>query len=135
LDGELIIVALISTLGGLGGLWIINQNWFKRQEVKYRYQMRRAKLSQKYKTPVKEEKSTLGVIGDLAPLLRNLDSDQIGALADRFLGGDIDTGAEGNALDGLLSFAQDNPEIVNGFLKGLNSGKGENPASKAPSEY
>jgi len=57
MEGEFIIIALISTIGGLAGLMMINHNWFKRMDVKYKYRLRTAKLNKRYKTnaPSKEE--------------------------------------------------------------------------------
>lgn len=125
MDGEFIIVALISTMGGLFGLYLVNQNWFKRQEIKYRYQMKRAKLSQKMKVPVKEEKSTMETIGGILPLLKGLDGDQIGALADRFLGGGEELPIEPEGLLGLLDNIP--PELIQSFLKGLAKKEGVEP--------
>ena len=121
MEGELIIVSIITTIGMLLGMWILNQNWFKRQEVKYRYQLKRAKLSKKISVPVKEEPTTIGTLGQLLPLLKNLDGDQISALADRFLGEGDASGIEGDALGGLLQFAEKNPSLVKSFLDGLGT--------------
>ena len=126
MEGELIIVALISTMGGLFGLYLVNQNWFKRQEIKYRYQMKRAKLSQKMKVPVKEETGILDQASQWLPILKNLDSDQLGGLIDTFTGGG---GGGATPLDDESSGLMDildkvPPEVIDSFLKGLSKKEG-----------
>ena len=54
MEGELIFVTIISTIGGLFGVWLINQNWYKRQEFKYKYMLKRQKLTQKGKLPASQ---------------------------------------------------------------------------------
>jgi len=119
MEGEFIIVSLITSCFGLLGLWMVNQNWYKRQKMKYNYQVKRAKLSQKLKVPVKEDKGILDQATQWLPLLRGLDGDQIGELADRFLGGG---GEEISQASGGLEGILDNipPEMINSFLKGLS---------------
>ena len=114
IEGEIIIVALISTLGGLAGIQMLNHNWFKRQDIKYRYQLKRAKIGKKYNMPVKQEQSTLSQIGDLIPIIKNLDPDQIGGLIDMISGEGI---PESGGVEGLLDKIP--PEVIDGFLKGL----------------
>ena len=118
MEGELIIVSVISGLFGMFGIWLLNNNWFKRQDAKYKYQIRRAKLSHKYKTPVKEEKSGMDTFKDILPLISKLDSDQLGALADRFIESEPEEmDALGNILDKLP------PGVIDNFLKGLAGGE------------
>jgi hypothetical protein len=79
-------------------------------------------------TEIPREKSPLGALGgvaSLAPLLRNLDGDQIAALADTFLGGGRGGGegeGEGGTMDMLLDFAEKNPDVVKGLLEGITKG-------------
>jgi hypothetical protein len=119
MEGEFIIVALISTLGGLAGLMMINHNWFKRQEAKFSYDLKRARLNQKGKTIQKTKESSIG--GDLISkalpaILEHLAPDQIEDLADRFLsGGDGETSGLGTILDNIP------PELIQSFLSGLKN--------------
>jgi hypothetical protein len=74
----------------------------------------------------KEEKSgsVLDTLGALAPLIKNLEPDQIAGLIEAFIGG------EGGAATGdfISNFVNENPELVNNFLEGLKGGinKGDN---------
>lgn len=96
---------------------LLNRNWFARQKMKYNYQIKRAKLSKRYNTPVKEEKSPMDNISQWLPLLKNLDGDQIGALADKFLGGGEEM-EEATGLEGILDKIP--PDVIDSFLKGLS---------------
>jgi len=81
------------------------------------------------KTP-KEKRGTFDTIKDLAPLLKNLDADQIGALFDKFIGGgSVEEYEEGNVEDMLMDYAVENPEVVKKFLAGLTEGKGGEESS------
>ena len=124
MEGELIIVTLISSTFGLIGIMLLNRNWFARQKMKYNYQIKRAKLSKRYNTPVKEEKSPVENISQWLPLLKNLDGDQIGALADRFLGGGEEI-EEAPGLEGILDKIP--PGAIDSFLKGLSKKEGNEP--------
>lgn len=111
-------------------MFLLNQNWFKRQDAKHKYLIKRLKLGQQYKilntrlqSEIRDEEPTaLGNLGGIANLLRGLDKDQIGELADRFLGSDEPAGSPdvGNTL---LDFANQNPEIVQGLLEGITKRK------------
>lgn len=103
---------------------MIQINWTKRQEIKYRYQLKRAKQTAKLKTPVKEQPTMLSNLGGLLPILKNLDADQIGILADRFLG-EPESGSD-DVVGSLIDFASNNPEVVEGFLKGIGARGGSN---------
>lgn len=116
---------MISTIGGLFGVWLINQNWYKRQEFKYKYLLKRQRLSAKGKIAphqIPEEKSALGTLSSLIPLLKNLDADQLGALVEKFTGEGPEPEGE-SSIDMLMGFAEKNPEIVQGLIEGLTKGK------------
>jgi len=119
MEGELIIVTIISSTFGLIGILLLNHNWFKRQKVKYDYQLKRAKLSKKMKVPVKEEKTTMDTLTSLAPLLKNLDADQIGGLIDVFTGGGGAPIEESTGLESILENIP--PDMIKSFLKGLST--------------
>lgn len=121
MEGELIIVTLISSTFGLIGLMLINRNWFLRQKIKYDYQLKRAKMTKRLSTPVVQEKSGFDTVKDLLPLFKGLDSDQIGALADRFLGGGEELPIESGGLNSILDNIP--PELIQSFLKGLTKDK------------
>lgn len=137
MEGEIIIVSVISTIGGLFGLWLVNQNWYKRQEFKYKYMLKRQKLSQKGKIPkssVPDKPSGLSTVANLLPLLKTLDPDQIGALVDKFTGDQDVAPSGGGGLDFLMEFAESNPEMVQSFLKGIGEKK-ENESQEEEEEF
>jgi len=129
MEGEIIIVALISTFGMIISIMLWNHNWFKRLDAKYKYQLKRTKLSQKLKAPIKEEKSGFDTFRDILPLLKNLDSEQLGALADKFLEGDLEPTSGGGIGDLIIDYAESHPEAVKSFLEGLSGGKKEKSES------
>lgn len=140
-EGEYFIyVTIISSLFTLVGLVFWNHNKFKYAELKHNHSLnymdakdhidaRRFKRKQMaIVVPTAPEKSIVGSLGgiaSLAPLLRGLDSDQIGALIDTFVGGGREEGEgedRGGSMDLLLEFAEKNPEIVKGLLEGITKG-------------
>ena len=129
-EGELIIVSIVMLISTLLSIQLFQKGWEKRQKIKYQYQLKRAKLSKKVNAPVKEEPSVIGTIGNLAPLLKNLDGDQLTALVDRFLGEGFDipsTGGEGGITDLIMDIAAKNPDIVQGFLQGISKKTDQKP--------
>jgi len=122
MEGELIIVSIISGVMFIIGTQMLMRNWITRQKIKYGYQLKRAKMSKKLKEPVKDEPTLTNSLGQLAPILKNLDGDQINDLIDRFVGDDFDREpiGGGGITDGLLQYAQEHPEIVQNILGGLN---------------
>ena len=135
-----IYVTIISSLFSMIGLVFWNHNKFRYADLKHQHSLEymqakdkvdaqrfRRKQSAIAVTEIPREKSPLGTLGgvaSLAPLLRNLDGDQIAALADTFLGGGRGGGEEegGGSMDMLLDFAEKNPEVVKGLLEGITKG-------------
>lgn len=136
-----IYVTVISSLFTLVGLVFYNHNKFKYADVKHQHSLeymtakdqidakrfkRKQSAIQFSETP--KEKTALGTVGgiaSLAPLLKNLDGDQIAGLADMFLGGGRGGGEDeegGSSMDMLLDFAEKNPEVVKGLLEGISGG-------------
>jgi len=122
MDDALVIVSVITTIGGLFGLWMINQNWFRRLKAKLDYEKDMAKLKHKYgitkaslKTPQAEGK--LEGIASLVPMLTKLSGNQIKALADKFLNPeDFEEGEEGDIISTLIN--EISPDLIKGFLEG-----------------
>ena len=114
MEGELIIVSLISTLGGLIGLYLVNQNWFKRKEMEHKYAILRFKLGKKYKIKEAEmpDKSARG-LGDL---VKGLDRNKIEGILDMLQGGDE---YEGEDRGDLMQLYEENKDLVNGFIDGI----------------
>lgn len=137
-----IYVTIISSLFTLVGLVFYNHNKFRYADVKHQHSLEymhakdqidakrfKRKQSAISVTEVPKEKSILGSVGgiaQLAPLLKNLDGDQIATLADMFLGGGRGGGGDyeegGGTMDMLLDYAEKNPEVVKGILEGISGG-------------
>ena len=138
-DLGIIAASIISLIGMILIFMINNNNWFKRQNFK----LQATNIKAENKLKLKKLERDLGIshskntgsdkealsfapestnlLASLAPILKNLDGDQLKDLADRFLPQAEEYEPEGLAGT-LLNFAEDNPEIVEGLLKGL-SGK------------
>lgn len=142
--------AIVMTVGGIVGAIITTQlwqmNWFKRENFKMQktniMAENRIKLKQlerelgltKIKNPMPPE-SKPDMLGSLAPLLSKLDGDQLAGLAERFLpaqGEDVEEGGIGGML---LNFAQENPEMVEGLLKGVSGKLKDTGLDNAKGEY
>jgi len=118
MEGELIIVAFISTCGTIIGLQMMMRNWIKKQEVKYKYDVKKVKLRNKAKARLQEQQMPpASNSSGLLSLLGSLDPDTVGALKDKFLD---DAEQSGTLTDTLLGFAEENPELVKSFLSGLS---------------
>lgn len=135
-DTGLIVCSVISLIGMLIFFTINNNNWFKRQNFKVQVANVKAENKLKIKKLERElginttsksvsslSTDTPNILSSLAPILKNLDGDQLKGLAEQFL----PEAAEETEPDGiggmLLNFAQENPEIVEGLLQGITKGK------------
>lgn len=137
MEGEFIIMAIVMLIGQIILMMMWQNNWFKKENFKIqksnmmaqnKLQLRKLEREMglsKTKDIIKEEpKGTLASIADLLPLLKNLDADQVSALADRFIGGSAEAAeGGGSSLDGLIDFASENPDLVRNFIEGIGSGK------------
>ena len=146
MDESFIIVSVITTLGGLCGLLLLDRNWFRRE----RFKLERDTLKQENNLRFKKMAQDMGLnrkstppsinapgpenqgIASFLPLLSQLAPEQIGDIVGILSGKTApdeaapqDDGGLPAGLDGLLEFASKNPELVKGFLSGMN--KGENP--------
>jgi len=136
MEGELIFLGFIMLIGQIILMEMWNRNWFKKENFKIqksnllatnKLQLRKLEKEMGL-TPGKESKEkrgTFDTIKDLAPLLKNLDADQIGMLFDKFIGGGSGEEYEEENVEGMLmDYAVENPEVVKKFLAGLTEGKG-----------
>ena len=126
----LIAVSVISGIFGLIGLQMLQQNWYKREDLKYKFDVKRAKLRRK-NVPVKAT-STPTSASDWLDTIKKIDPniahDFIDAITPTSaVDGDYEEGS-GEGLQGaagsLVNFAKNNPAMVENFLKGLNDSKG-----------
>lgn len=125
-DTGLIAVALISQVGMIIGLLIWQNGWFRKERFKIyskntkdinklNLDKLRKEMGLTGKTSkVTEETSKLGMLTDLLPVLKKLEPEQVKALADAYLSGEVEE------FDGIP------PEIIEIFLKGVKEqGGGE----------
>lgn len=144
-DGGLIAMSLISLAGMVLLFTLNNSMWFKKQNfkvdifnVKAQNKLNLRKMEKDMglttsKASVINEAapaSPLGGIDKLLPLLKNLDSDQLGGLLEAYTGLTAEEGAEGTMLDTLLGYAEEHPDTVKGLLDGLTAGGGDGAESQ-----
>lgn len=144
MDETLIVVAFITTIGGLIGIEILNHNWFRRERFKVNTNFEKKSNDLKIKQLAKElglssqkappeppEKTgSQNIIGAVLPeLLKNMDPDTLANIATNLIGSYGGSAEEevgrGGISDTLMDFIESNPEIVKGFLGGLKGGKGQ----------
>ena len=120
MEGEIIIVSIVSGIFTLIGISLVNHNWFKRQELKSRYKIKeiKARKQAKLPTPPERETSPLGSLSGLLNVAKNLEPEQIGDLIELATGrGDTGGDTTGDILNDII---ENNPEIVQSFIKGLS---------------
>lgn len=138
MDEAFIYVSVISGLFGLIGLQLLTHNWFKKERFKLEaYNMKKQndlqlkKMAKDMgisygKSNIPEPIQSSNPISSLLPeIVKNLEPEQISALADRFMpqgedGGGSDSGFN---IDSILEYAAKNPEVAKAFLGGLTGGK------------
>jgi len=130
--------ALVFSVGSIVGGVIITQMWqmnyFKRENFKFALKNKQKEYNLNFKKLERDlglkgsksvsvdepDNSVLGNVGGLLKVLKGLEPDQIGALADRFLNPEEVESGQDDLLGTLSNFAANNPEMVNGFLQGLS---------------
>jgi hypothetical protein len=137
MDETLIYVSIISGLFMIAGLEVMTHNWFRKERFKFEtYNLKKQndlKLKKMAKElgigkyapqePILEEKQAGNILSQYLPeIIKNLEPDQLAALADRFLP-ESEERTEGGMLDGILKYAAENPEIAKSFLEGVTGGK------------
>lgn len=133
MDEALIVVSIISSIGMLAGIQLLNHNWFKKENWKFKRDQTRKidainlkALERKLfnqKAGISDEKTPSQGNLDISSILKlakNLEPDQLQAILGGLTGGEE---TEGGALEGILNNLP--PELIESFLKGLNKGKEE----------
>lgn len=147
MDESFIVVSVITTMGGICGLLLLDRNWFRRE----RFKLERDTLKQEnnlrfkkmardmglHKTPPSSEQISgpqPGGIASFLPLLSKLAPEQISDIVGVLSGkqeadeaAPDDSGGLPAGLDGLLEFASKNPELVKGFLSGMGDKRDSGP--------
>lgn len=133
MDEAFIVVTVISSLFGILGLLILDRNWFRRERFKFDMDLRKQEAALNFKKmrkdlgldtktpPFRNPQSSLpDIASGILPLLKNINPDQLGAIADILGGqGGAETEEGGGQFDGLLDFAAKNPDIIKSFLDGM----------------
>jgi hypothetical protein len=129
-------VSVISGIFGLLSIYMLNRNWFKRQELKsnlamqemgYKYKIDKKKIklkeAQTLQTPLDAITGKGTNLAKFLPLLTELDPDTLMELKDIFLGG----GSVKDVPKGVLSEILDvvPPEVIQEFIGGFVEGKGK----------
>ena len=145
MDDSIIWVTIISGLFGIFGLELLTHNWFRKERFKFEvYNLKKQNDLQlkkmakelgigKYAPPevIMEEKQPSNILSQYLPeIIKNLEPDQLAALADRFIPEKEESGG-GFDLDSILEYAAKNPEVAKAFLGGVVGGKkGQDGASQ-----
>jgi len=147
----IMIGSFMSLIGMIIIVELSHSNWFKKENFKIQRDVVKAENKLKLKKLERElglsgknsglassnvsENSPTNLLTSLAPLLSKLEPDQIMELADRFLPEGIGGDDEPSGISGaLLSYAQENPEMVQKILGSLSGKIGGENINK-PSEY
>jgi hypothetical protein len=135
MDDAFIIVSIISGLFGIIGLMILDRNWFRRERFKFDQDTQKKEMTLRFKKMSRDlgldtklppyqpsASNPSDVISGLLPLLKNINPDQLGAIADILGGQEAEGGGEGGGIEqGIIDFATKNPEMVKNFLEGLKN--------------
>ena len=108
----IIIVSIISVLGTIGAIQVMQRNWYRREEIKYKYDVKRARLRQKGKQIAARSPSGAG---DWIDKLKGLNPDTINSILD-FVSGSEEQPENIDELAQLLPLAK-------GFLQGYQGKK------------
>jgi hypothetical protein len=145
MDEAFIVVSVISGIFGIIGLLMINRFWFIKERFKFDMDTRKKEadlnfkkmrrdlgLDSKPNVPPAFQTSSSSPLENIAPLLslaKNLTPETIEnlqGLLGGLSGGDTGGGSEEggiSGIDSLLDFANKNPEIVKGFMSGIQNKK------------
>jgi len=117
-------VSIISGIFGLMGIQLLQQNWFKREDLKFKYDVKRAKLRKK-NIPVKKTSSPT-TASDWISLLRGINPEIAHSVIDGIQQSDEYMDEQGNPIAGAVQgFIKQNPDMVMNFLNGLSDNIGQ----------
>jgi len=118
-------ISVISGIFGLIGIQLLQQNWFKREDLKFKYDVKRARFRSK-NIAVKKTSSPSGAM-DWIAALKTVDPEVLHGLINGISGsgGESLNEEESGIEDTILNFAKSNPEMVKKFLDGIQTGTGE----------
>ena len=118
----ILIISFISGVFGLIGIQLLQHNWFKREDMKFKFDLKRAKIRAK-NIPVKKTSTPTGAM-DWLTELKKVNPDTLHELIDTFGGGG--EREEGDVTEILGNIVKNNPEMVQKFLGSMGKdNKGE----------
>ena len=131
MEGELIAVTFVSSIFGLMGIMMLQHNWFKRENFKFQKSNIMAENRLKLRKMEKElglsgnkgMSNTSAPSGNILDQLKGLDLDKIQGLLSLIQKPSEEYETEDNPLGQILKNVP--PEVIQGFLKGLNKGGSE----------
>lgn len=140
MDEAFVLSTFIGGIFGIMGLLLLNHNWFSREKFKVLVAHEKKKndleikrLAREYGLPMSSSKKSFSqnpqspapLSSSLLDLAKGLDRDQISAILEIVSGGGEEgSGTLPEGMDDLISFATKNPELVKGFLGGIQKKEG-----------
>jgi len=145
MDESLIVVSIISTLGMIAAIELLNHNWFRREHFKVTTSFEKKsndlkikKLAhelglstQKAPSEPSEKTGGMGLVSAVLPeLLKNMDPDALANIATNLIGNyggaAEETEGGGGISDILGDLIANNPEMVKSFLEGFKGARDKN---------
>lgn len=126
-DIALIAVSFISGVMGLIGIQLLQHNWYRREALKFKFDVKRAKLKRD-NLPIKKT-STPSSPSDWLEQIKKINPDTLHELIDTFSGEggeDIESGDDLTKI--ITNVAKNNPELVQKFLGNIGKGNKEEEA-------
>jgi len=111
----ILAISFISGVFGLIGIQLLQHNWFKREDMKFKFDLKRAKIRAK-NVPIKKTATPTGAMDWLSEL-KKVNPDTLHELIDAFGGGG--EGRDEDMTDILGNIVKSNPELVQKFLGNL----------------
>ena len=124
MEGELIIVSIISGIFTIIGISLLNHNWFKKQEMKYNFEKYKVRQKSKGKTPPRTPAPSSPI--EWIDKLKGINPETLHTLVDT-LSGEGEGEGEAGLEDTIINIARENPELVKKFLGGISGTQKENP--------
>lgn len=139
---HLIIISIITSIFTMIGLYFLNHNKFAYKELKHKHEIELLQVKDKINSKRFKRKqsalntqnsietpgllSNIGGLTKFLPLLRSLDSDQIGGLIDILRGEGVEADEESD-IEGLLGGLPPGTleKVIGGFMQGMNKNKND----------
>lgn len=139
MDEAFIIVSLITTVGMICTVQLLQHNWFKKENFKFGLDTQKKKYDIQFKKMRRDlgldtkgppyrapgPTSPMETIGGVLNLIKGLDQDKLNAISGLLGQGSEQEEREPGMAENLITTALENPKIVSGiqnFLKQNNSG-------------